>query len=163
MGSTNIPRYWITLGKEIIWDYPKDFVDTKHPGRRDIKDYPYGTDVPNISKLIREYIDTPKEEIFTKEFENDYWGLVEILRASDKRIGTRRLEELKAKVDSAAARKVIDARQKSANKKLERTRETPRLFVHVASRHFCTKNHSAHGPLSTALCGCLIDRWGNGA
>ena len=25
-GSTNLPRYWITLNKEIIWDYPKQFV-----------------------------------------------------------------------------------------------------------------------------------------
>ena len=25
-GTVGIPRYWITLGKEIIWDYPKDFV-----------------------------------------------------------------------------------------------------------------------------------------
>ena len=25
-GSTNLPRYWITLGKETLWDYPKDFI-----------------------------------------------------------------------------------------------------------------------------------------
>lgn len=26
-GSTDLPRYWITLNKEIIFDYPKQFVD----------------------------------------------------------------------------------------------------------------------------------------
>lgn len=25
-GSTDLPRYWITLGKETIWDYPGQFV-----------------------------------------------------------------------------------------------------------------------------------------
>jgi len=25
-GSTDLPRYWITLDKNVIWDYPKDFI-----------------------------------------------------------------------------------------------------------------------------------------
>ena len=25
-GSTNLPRYWITLDKEILFDYPKQFL-----------------------------------------------------------------------------------------------------------------------------------------
>ena len=97
MGSTDCPRYWITLGKEIIWDYPRDFVGANHPGRADIKWYPYGNDIPDISNLIREYIDTPKDEILSKEFTNDHWGLINILRAADKRIGIRRLPDLKKK------------------------------------------------------------------
>ena len=28
-GSTDLPRYWITLGKEIIFDYPQQFLDEK--------------------------------------------------------------------------------------------------------------------------------------
>ncbi len=28
-GPTGLPRYWITLDKNIIWDYPKQFVDKK--------------------------------------------------------------------------------------------------------------------------------------
>ena len=32
-GGTDLPRYWITLGKEIIFDYPKDFLDKKLPER----------------------------------------------------------------------------------------------------------------------------------
>lgn len=110
MGSTNLPRYWITLSKEIIWDYPKNFVGEKHPNRADLKWYPYGNDVPNISMLIREYIDTPKGEIFDKVFENDYWGLTNILKASDKRIGVRRLPDLKKKISNEAALKVIECR-----------------------------------------------------
>ena len=115
-GSTNLPRYWITLGKEVIWDYPKDFVNKPHPQRTNIKWYPYGTDIPDISSLIREYIDTPKTELFSKEFKNDYWELTNILKASDKRIGTRRLPYLKKKIKNKAALKVIEQRLiKSSN------------------------------------------------
>ncbi|WP_445356219.1 hypothetical protein ACJJI5_10420 [Microbulbifer sp. EKSA008] len=114
MGSTNCPRYWITLGKEIIWDYPKDFVGKTHPDRKPTEWYPYGTDIPDISNLIREYIDTPKDEIIKKVFENDCWGLINILRAADKRIGTRRLPELKKKTGNKAALKVIEERMSTA-------------------------------------------------
>jgi hypothetical protein len=100
------------LGKEIIWEYPKDFINKPHPKRTDINWYPYGTDVPEISNLIREYIDTPKEELLSKCFENDCWGLINILRAADKRIGSRRLPELKRKTKNIAANKVITAREK---------------------------------------------------
>ena len=43
-GSTNIPRYWITLGKEIIWDYPKDFIKKINPNRENPKSYLYKTE-----------------------------------------------------------------------------------------------------------------------
>lgn len=92
-GNTDLPRYWITLGKEIIFDSPKQFV-TLDGGIRnfksatwDNKNYPYKNDVSDISDLIREYIDTPVSEIMTKHFENDYWGLANILPAADRRIG----------------------------------------------------------------------------
>ena len=112
-GSTDLPRYWITLNKEIIWDYPKQFI-TKDGTVKNLAGfeagYPYSTNVSDISELIREYIDTPKDEILSKAFENDYWGLINILRAADRRIGERRLNELKKKTDNIAANKVIEAR-----------------------------------------------------
>jgi len=61
--------------------------------------------------LIREYIDTPKDEILSKVFENDYWGLINILRAADRRIGGRRLDWLKKKTHNIAANKIIEARK----------------------------------------------------
>ena len=116
MGSTNLPRYWFTLNKEIIWDYPKQFIGKKHPNRVESTWYPYTTDIPDISNLIREYIDTPKNELFDKEFENDYWGLTNILKASDKRIGKRRLLKLRKKIKNKAAIKVIDIRMEFPGK-----------------------------------------------
>ena len=117
-GSTNLPRYWITLGKETIWDYPKDFVKnytqdgTKNYIDRIIHTYPYCSDVPYISELLREYIETPKDTIFEKHFEKDKWGLINILKAADNRIGKRRLEKLKSKTHNIAAIKIIEERLK---------------------------------------------------
>ena len=67
-GSTDLPRYWITLDKKIIWDYPKQFISTTHPDRSNPEWYPYGTDISLISNLLREYIDTPKNELLIKQF-----------------------------------------------------------------------------------------------
>ena len=65
-GGTDLPRYWITLGKEIIFDYPKDFLDKKLPERGLIIScshnetveelYPYVTEISLISDIIRRSI-----------------------------------------------------------------------------------------------------------
>jgi hypothetical protein len=113
-GSTNLPRYWITLGKETIWSYPDQFAiaggGTKRVDSSKITYYPFVTDVPAISELIREYVDTPVSELLSKQFASDHWGLVNILRAADRRIGQRQLPRLRRKVHNIAALKVIDAR-----------------------------------------------------
>lgn len=109
-GSANLPRYWITLGRAIIWDYPRDFIERPRPDRKPAASYPYATDVPDISALIREYIDTPKDVLLNKRFTLDYWGLADILRAADRRLGRRSLEALRSKTTNEAARQVIDRR-----------------------------------------------------
>lgn len=97
-GSTDLPRYWMTLDKVIIWDYPKDFPErmkqtVTYPGTgyTTTAEYPYATDISDISNLIREYINTPNLELATKKFENDKWGLTDIFKAADRRIGVKRL------------------------------------------------------------------------
>jgi hypothetical protein len=123
-GDKNLPRYWITLGKEIIRDYPKDFKNkTMADARSCLEDsrinrfllrdlYPHSREAPTVSDVIREYIETPKEELLTKSFEHDRWGLTDILRAADRRIGKRRLLALKL-LHNTAVTKIIDARLKS--------------------------------------------------
>jgi hypothetical protein len=92
-GQTGLARQWITLGTEIIWDYP------------------HGWEEPAVSDVMREYIETPKDELFAKSFENDKWGLTDILRAADRRIGKRRLGELKL-LNNPAVDKIVEARLK---------------------------------------------------
>ena len=92
-GSVELPQYWITFGNEIIFDYPIQFVVRDETGcfvknlQVEKLYYPYDTDISFISDLIREYIDTPKDEVFSKHFENDYWGLINILKVADRRNG----------------------------------------------------------------------------
>lgn len=112
----SLTRYWITVGDETVFDYPKNFVQktengkivTNLSGERLL--YPYETDVPRISRLIREYIDTPKELVFDKKFERDLWNLTDILKAADRRNGKRRLDKLKERTDNSAALKIIELR-----------------------------------------------------
>jgi hypothetical protein len=125
-GSTDLPRYWITLNKEVIWDYPRDFINQSIYDHRDFPDdirddgrmlkdiYPYGSDVAVISDVLREYIDTPKAELLTKSFEKDRWGLTDILKAADRRIGKRRLVMLEGHGNTAAD-KIVAERLKAAN------------------------------------------------
>lgn len=123
-GRTDLPRYWITLGKETIWSYPGQFVVAGGATRRvdspKLTHYPYTTEVPAISDLIREYIDTPVADLLTKQFTNDHWGLVNILRAADRRIGQRQLPLLRRKIHNPAALKVLDLRQPAAEARRQR-------------------------------------------
>ena len=112
-GSTGLPRYWITLGDEIIWDYPRRFVGVL-PRLRGW--YPYNTDISEISTLIRAYLDTPVASLLSSRFPEDRWGLVNILRASDRRIGSRQWPALKRKIKSRAALKVLQARMALAGR-----------------------------------------------
>lgn len=114
-GSADLPRYWITLDQEIIFDYPKQFAnqagEVKNYARDGYASYPHRTDISDISHLFREYIDTPVQELFTKHFAHDNWGLINILRAADRRIGTRRLDILRRRKGNKAAQKIIAKRQ----------------------------------------------------
>jgi len=121
IGSTRFPRYWITLGKEVIFDYPSEFwaLEDHEPFDWERKywknaagtvagSYPYEKHgVSEISELIRDYINRPNEKLL-EPFENDRWGLTEILKASDRRIGKQRLKEMQT--DNPVAKKIIGIR-----------------------------------------------------
>lgn len=105
-GSVSLPRYFITLGKEILFDYPKQFVRAA----TEFGNYPYENSASKISDLIREYIDTPVAELFEKTFQNDDWNLTEIFKAADRRFGRKRLQELSQRTNSEAAKEIIEKR-----------------------------------------------------
>ncbi len=99
----SVPRFYVKLGKEIIWDYPKDF---------EAKDIHFGlwADYNRISELVQEYIDTRVDKLMKKKFKlekqryiNQYLGtnfqetieidlrLTELFKAADRRLGKRKL------------------------------------------------------------------------
>lgn len=111
-GSTSVPRYYITIGNEIIWDYPSDFI--KIEGMVD-KYFPYSTDISDISQLIREYIDSSKVGLLSKTFPNDKWSLTTILKVFDRRIGKRQLLEwLETEKNDMKIIKLIENRLKKS-------------------------------------------------
>ena len=104
--SNKLPRYFITIGKDIVFDYPKDFT---YEGCKSASCYPYLTDMEEISCLIEEYIQRPIEELM-EDFVNDNWGLTDILRVCDKRVGKRRLRKLRDTVTDENLLKIISLR-----------------------------------------------------
>lgn len=103
-----LPRYWITIGKEIVFDYPKE-CDTTYKYGSD--SYPWDNDITDISNIIEEYINSSKDTIMNP-FINDKWGITDILRACDRRVGKGRLRELYNKDPSDAVKNIINLRLK---------------------------------------------------
>lgn len=101
--GSRLSRYFITVDKEIVFDYPKDMeLDKKNI-------YLWNSDVDKISNLIEEYIQRPKEELF-EDFPTDKWGIVDILRACDRRVGKKRLQILAERTRNENVRFIIEKR-----------------------------------------------------
>lgn len=103
----SVPRYWITIGKDIVWDFPKCCPQEE----LDKMYYPYCRDLSVISQTIRNYIDCPQDKLMTFDCEDEHWGLIPILRACDRRIGKRRLQDVQT--DKPVVKQIIDLRLKS--------------------------------------------------
>lgn len=105
--GSKLPRYFITIGKDVVFDYPKDFDTTYKHG---FNSYPWDTDISDISDLIEEYIQRPESEIMN-QFERDRWGLTDILRVCDRRIGKKRLKEIMENTSSDVIINIIKKRR----------------------------------------------------
>ena len=124
-GSTGLPRYFITLDKDVIFDYPKQFINKKLPDEMlkysidknvtlKVQElYPYVTEISDISDLFREYIDTPLNDLYEKEFTSDEWGLTDILKSADRRIGLPKLKQFVSVTQNEVTQKIITARIKN--------------------------------------------------
>lgn len=104
--GNKLPRYFITIGKDIVFDYPKEFDTTYRYG---FNSYPWDTDISEISDLIEEYIQRSEKEIMNP-FENDQWGLTDILRVCDRRVGKRRLQKIKEFTSDERILQIINKR-----------------------------------------------------
>ena len=103
--GSRLSRYFITVDKEIVFDYPKDMeLDKKYI-------YLWNSEVDKISNLIEEYIQRPNEELLA-DFPNDEWGIVEILLACDRRVGKKRLQVLAERTRNAKVKSIIEKRGK---------------------------------------------------
>ena len=83
--SIPFPRFWVTVGEKIIWDWPKGYIEQEG--------WYFYDSAKKISQLLRDYINTPESELLSKQFE-DPFKLIPVLRVCDRRIRKRRLEKL---------------------------------------------------------------------
>lgn len=104
--GAKLPRYFITIDKRIVFDYPKDFIDQTEVYTAS---YPWNTDIGRLSHLIEEYIQRPESEILNP-FEDDHWGITDILRVCDKRVGKRRLIRMKSIITNEELLKIVHKR-----------------------------------------------------
>ena len=111
-GRPSVPRYWITIGKEIVWDFPNMFLEHEplcQCGCKSIKEsYYYNDNYTWIPETIRAYIDTPKEDLLITKFENDIFGFVDVLRAVDRRIGKDKRKQYMEKIKKEGANSLSD-------------------------------------------------------
>ena len=105
-GGPPLGRYWITFRGRTLWQAPSEF-------REMLEERTLDDAAPRVTSLLREYIDTPKEELMTKQFDDDEWELVDLLRAADRRVGKKRLEELAQRTTSSAVREVVKLRSEA--------------------------------------------------
>lgn len=101
----DIGRYWITLDGEIIWQVPADLeVALRTPGPNPV--------ASEVTAVLRQYIDAPKEALAEVRFEGDLWGLSDLLRVADRRIGKRTLQAIKkdSRPLHPGASKILEAR-----------------------------------------------------
>ena len=103
-GSTLIPRCYITIGKEIIWDFPSNF-----PGAC-VDSYSACSECLPIAAILREWTDAPKDDLLEFAPPADRWGLAEILLAVDRRMGKRRLHLLCERTHSEQVKAIIAMR-----------------------------------------------------
>ncbi len=106
--SIGVGRYWVTLNGETIWDLPADFEEERSKG-------PYADTVTDATIVIKHYLGASPRSIASLGSVHDKWGLLDILRAGDRRIGRRTLESLCKRDLAPPARKIVEARLNSTS------------------------------------------------
>lgn len=120
--NNSVPRFYLKMGKEIIWDFPKDFELTNSP-------FYYWADNNNIVELVRDYIDTPLDLLLSKEFKletNEFYSdipgtkkqekitinykLTELFKAADRRLGKEKIKNWALTISNPAVDRIIQAR-----------------------------------------------------
>ena len=126
--TRSIPRFYVKIGKDIIWDFPKDF-EVEPRSSEWCSDN-------GISALVREYIDTPVAELLSKEFSGEFRtlshrpprkghpkkfrirhsdmevvkSLTDIFKTADRRVGKQKLYIWAANSETPQVEIIMNAR-----------------------------------------------------
>ena len=78
----------------------------------DGSDWNFFDEAKGLSRLIRAYVDCPKDELLTCAF-SDRWKILPFLLACDRRIGKRRLAQMSEKEEYSCVAWIIHKRLES--------------------------------------------------
>lgn len=110
------PRYFLMLNGEIIWDWPRDYIDDISYEEMHLV---YRESASKISDSIADYLNSGREAILSLR---DNWGIWDIFRSADRRIGRKQwddlLEDSNPKVSTAVER-IITARKNSGKSSMK--------------------------------------------
>lgn len=103
-----LPRIYVSINKKIIWDWPKDFFsnDSTMTGN---EVYLFTNNTSKVTQSIRDYINTPIQKLSEN---SDPYNLYPILFLCDRRVGKRKLLNLKDAIFDPTLQEIIDIRLK---------------------------------------------------
>ncbi len=108
--SLSAPRYWITIGKELIWDFPGPFLEWKNKDQDSAVEY-LDSETGTIAETLRAYLACGRNELMDFTFPKDRFGLVDILRAADRRLGkSKLLKKYGALSENSVVKKILEKR-----------------------------------------------------
>ena len=88
LSMLSLGNYIVNLNKETIWNFPKNFKEPNWEAWPEGNPWKYS--VSEINALVRDYINTPKEELLNKNFPDDLFSLTKILLEADRRLSINR-------------------------------------------------------------------------
>ena len=113
-GMQEFPRYFVTLNGKIIFDWPKAYPLGEGPESLKL-DLTHRAcwRACEITEAIIEYLEADTQKQMTLK---DPWGIIDIVRAADRRIGRRRWDQVFA-ISNSAGREILLARKAAKQSK----------------------------------------------
>jgi hypothetical protein len=114
-------KFWITRSRRTIWAVPRDRNARGADGAID----GYGRRSPGwLVEIASDYLQLPRASLIEWHRDWDGWGLVDILKACDRRIGRRQWPALRSALQEPVALYLLDLRE----------RKRPPRYVEVGGR-----------------------------
>ena len=99
-------KFWITQGKDTVWAVPRD----RHSGDRADIGYAARRSPGWLVEMAADYLQQPRDRLLDWTPDWGGWGLPDILKACDRRIGRRQWAALREIIIEPVALHLIDLR-----------------------------------------------------
>lgn len=99
-------KFWITQGKQTLWAVPRD----RHSGDTREVDFTARRSPAWLVELAAEYLQVPRNQLIEWTPDWSGWGLPDLLKACDRRIGKRQWDTLRQQLTEPAALRLLALR-----------------------------------------------------